>query len=180
MVTPKHNNRAKRFVLEYAKDFNGTRAAIAAGYSPKTAAVKASQLLTKVKVREELERILAKLSEKLELSAERVLRELARLAFLDPRKLFREDGSLKPITELDDDTAAALASMEIERRYEHYAKGQARNTRTVTKIKFADTVRALELLGRHLKLFTDKVEVSRFEGLAERLAAIRKRKNAAG
>jgi phage terminase small subunit len=95
-------------------------------------------------------------------------------------KLFREDGSLKPITELDDDTAAALASMEIERRYEHYAKGQARNTRTVTKIKFADTVRALELLGRHLKLFTDKLEVSRLEGLAERLAEIRKRKNAAG
>jgi phage terminase small subunit len=52
--------------------------------------------------------------QRLDISVDRVLQELARIAFFDPRKLFNHDGSLKDITELDADTAAAIASVEID------------------------------------------------------------------
>ena len=49
---------------------------------------------------------------RMELSAERTMREIARLSYFDPRKLFDETGAPLPITELDDDTAAALAGFQ--------------------------------------------------------------------
>lgn len=54
------------------------------------------------------------MAEKAGLSLERTLKEISRIAYSDPRKLFDEAGNIKPITELDDDTAAALASFEVE------------------------------------------------------------------
>jgi phage terminase small subunit len=93
----------------------------------------------------------------LEISADRVLNEIAKLAFMDPRKFFNADGSPKEITELDDDTAASLAGMEVEEVYE--GRGQDRKfVGHVKKFKLADKGINLERLGKHLKLFTDKVE----------------------
>jgi phage terminase small subunit len=50
---------------------------------------------------------------KLEITSDRVLQEIAKIAFMDPRKFFNSDGSAKQITELDDDTAMELAGMEV-------------------------------------------------------------------
>jgi phage terminase small subunit len=163
------------FIAEYLKDSNGTRAALAAGYSKNGAESTASTLLRNPKVSEVLSKKTASILEKLGLSAEKVLKELMKLAFLDARKFYNDDGSLKLIPELDDDTAAALAGMEIEEAYEHFGKGQAKATGIIKKIKFADKGQNLERLGRHLKLFTDKLEVTETASLAESIRKARER-----
>jgi phage terminase small subunit len=147
--------KEKIFVAEYMIDENGTRAAIAAGYARKSAHVTASRLLKSPKIKAHLVKKEEKRLERLEISADRVLQETARLAFLDPRKLYHPDGRLKQITELDDHTAAAIAGIDVEDVYEdHEYVGQ------VKKIKFADKGANLQRLGNHLKLFTTKVEHS--------------------
>lgn len=97
------------------------------------------------------------------------------MAFLDARRFYAPDGNLIPVTQLDDNTAACLQGIEIEEAYQHFGKGQAKATGVLKKIKFADKGINLERLGRHLKLFTDKVELEVSGSLAERLERIRKR-----
>lgn len=75
--------RERRFVAEYQKDRNGTQAAIRAGYSKKTARRQASRLLTKDHIRAAVEEKLAKVESKLDMSAERIHRELAAMGFIN-------------------------------------------------------------------------------------------------
>jgi phage terminase small subunit len=91
-------------------------------------------------------------AEKLEITHERVLGELAKIAFLDVRKAFNPDGSLKPIDELDDNTAAAIAGLEVAA-----INDDGVTIGTLKKIKLADKISALEKLGRNLGLFNDKL-----------------------
>ena len=102
-----------RFCHEYVIDHNGSQAAIRAGYSSAGASSMGSQLLANLKVKELVQELETKLQGKLEISAERVLLEIARLATFDPRKLYDADGNLIPIHKLDDDTAACVAGIEI-------------------------------------------------------------------
>lgn len=156
MTKPALTPKQQRFVDEYLVDLNATQAAIRAGYSAKTAKSAASRLLTNVNVVAHLQQKNQKRTEKLELSAERVLREVMRLAFFDPRKLFDNAGNPLPIDTLDDDTAAALAGLDIviERTGE---KGD--DYSTVRKYRAADKGAALNQLMRHLGLFNDKLKV---------------------
>lgn len=163
------------FVRQFLATGNATRSAVAAGYAPASAGVTGSKMLRKAKVRAELEKLRAELMAKLEISAERVLQGLAELAFFDPRKFFRPDGSMKPITELDDQTVHALAGMDVEKLFKHFGKGQAEEVGTITKIRLADRGLNLERLGRHFKLFTDKLEVSDSAGIVARLKRARER-----
>lgn len=152
------------FVAEYLIDLNATRAAIAAGYSKSTSQEQGSRLLSNVMVAAEIAKQHGKRLRKLEISADRVLQELAKVAFYNPRKLFDADGRCKPITELDDDTAMAIAGMKTA----HKVTGEDEDGMVVfTEYKLADKLRALELCGRHLKLFTDKLEHSGRVSLAE-------------
>lgn len=164
-LTPKE----QVFVREYLRDANGTRAAVAAGYSEKTAAVAASKLLRKVKVAQELGNLRKKLCDKLEVSAEKVLQGIAELAFFDMRKFFTAAGNLIPIHDLDDQTARALKGCDVEKLFKHFGKGQAEESGTITKIRVADRLEALELLGRHLKMFTDKLEVTDSQEIVKKL-----------
>lgn len=162
------------FVAEYCAHSDGTRAAIAAGYSEKSAKSQASQLLNNPKIAARISNKTQKIVNKLEISAERVLQELAKLAFLDPRSFFDSTGALIPITELDSSVAACLSGMEVEELFEGRGENRQHIGR-VKKIKFADKGQNLERLGRHLKLFTDKfeAEVNDKRGSAdERIAAI--------
>lgn len=161
--------RQRMFVAEYLVDMNATRAAIAAGYSKRGASVRGTELLALRKISDVIAEKTGKRLGKLEISADRVLQELAKLAFLDPRKFYNADGSLKSVLDLDPDSAAALAGMEIEEAYEHFGKGQAKPIGQLKKIKFADKGQNLERLGRHLKLFTDQIQVTGLESLAERI-----------
>ncbi|MFM9917854.1 MAG: terminase small subunit, partial [Rhizobacter sp.] len=116
--------RQAAFVAEYVKDFNGRQAAIRAGYSAKTAEQAASRLLRAVKVKHALapqrEQRVAEHAEainRMELSVDRTKLEIARIAYFDPRKLFGQDGRPLNITELDDDTAAVVAGLDVVEEY---------------------------------------------------------------
>lgn len=154
-LTPKQ----KRFCDEYLIDLNATQAAIRAGYSKKTARFIATENLTKPNIQAYLEKRMRKREERTEITQDRVLKEFAKIAFLDPRNFFNEDGSPKKMNELDNDTAAALAGMDVLEEYEGY--GDARIFVGYTKkYKIADKLKALESLGRHLGLFNDKTEIT--------------------
>jgi phage terminase small subunit len=163
------------FIREYLVDGNGARAAEAAGYGKRSAAVTASRLLRNVKVREKLGGLTSKCLEKLEITAEKVLQGLAELAFFDPRKMFNEDGSMKKITDMDDATVHALAGMDVEKLFKHFGKGQAEEVGTITKVRLADRGLNLERLGRHFKLFTDKFEVTDGAAILARIQKGRER-----
>lgn len=118
------------FVESYfANGENGTQAAITAGFAPKSAGVTAAKLLKDPRVIVEIANRRVELIANLELSTERTLKEVSRLAFCDPRKLIDENGRLKSLHELDDDTAAAIASVEVDKdggiKYKFWDKNSA-------------------------------------------------------
>jgi phage terminase small subunit len=156
------NPQQQKFVQAYMKagDGNATAAAIKAGYSKKTAYAQGSRLLKHVEVRKALEGPIKKASDKLELTAERVLQELSRLAFFDIRKLVDNTGRPKALSELDDDTAAAIVGLDVV----NVGSEQAGGVGEVLKFKIADKKGALDLSMRYLKLLTDKVEVTGKDG----------------
>lgn len=111
-----------RFCDEYLIDFNGTRAAIATGYSKKTAAQQASRLLNNVKVQEYLSKKKKAAANKLEATYERTMEEIARIALFDPIGLYDEDGALLPIHSMDANTRAALSTIEVTEEYEGHGE----------------------------------------------------------
>lgn len=145
-LTPKQS----RFVAEYLKDCNGTQAAIRAGYSKRTANEQASRLLAKANIRGELDKRLLRISSKIEVTAERVLLERSRLAFFDVRKLLDSTGRPLPINELDDDTAAAIAGIDVAN-----VGNELMGIGEVLKIKMADKNASLTALEKHLGLYKD-------------------------
>ena len=109
-----------KFVAEYLISGNATQAALAAGYSAKTAHVIGQENLKKPVIASLLAakntEIAARQDERLaamELTKERVQREIARIAFFDPRKMFAQDGTPLAITELDDDTASCIVGLDV-------------------------------------------------------------------
>lgn len=141
------------FVCEYLIDFNATRAAIAAGFEAASAHVQGSRLLRNAKVAAAIADAQARLAQKYEITVERTTRKLAEIAYGDIRELYDEDGSLLPLHRMTEEARTMLAGLDVET-----SDGPGR-VRTVThKPKMADRVRALELVGRYQKLFTDRVE----------------------
>jgi phage terminase small subunit len=160
----KSDQKLAVFVAEYLIDRNGTRAATAAGYSKKSAHVTASRLLRNPKVIGMIEAETSKRLDRLEITADRILQEAAKLAFFDPRNLFNQDGTPKHITELDANTAACVAGLEVEELYE--GRGEARaKVGIVHRIKLVDKRASVELLGRNHKLWTDRMELDDLSGL---------------
>lgn len=159
-MTPKQ----ERFVQEYLIDLNATQAAIRAGYSEKTANEQGARLLANVSVRSAVEEAKADRAERTHITQDRVLQELARIAFFDLRKLYREDGSLKAMHELDDDAAAVLAGVDVVETKGNAAVGGEDGIRHVPeyvkKVKIPDKVGALGLAMRHLGMLKDKTELS--------------------
>lgn len=155
-MTPKQ----QRFVEEYMVDLNGTQAAIRAGYSAKTANEIGSRLLTNVNVALALQKAMKERQNRTQITADRVLQELARLAFSDLRRAFNEDGSLKLPQEWDDDTAAAMAGVDTQTTSVSAGDEEAPLSLTTKKIKVFDKGAALTLAMRHLGMLNDKLEVT--------------------
>lgn len=140
-LTPKQ----MRFVDEYMVDFNATQAAIRAGYKAKTAHVIGAENLRKPKIAEEIARRQKDLQRRTEVSQDRVVKELARIAFAD--------ASVVCVTDFDnltDDQRAAIQGI--------------RPTNFGWEIKLCDKIKALELLGRHIGMFNDKLSLSGADG----------------
>jgi phage terminase small subunit len=154
LLTPQQ----ERFCLEYLKDLNSLQAAVRAGYSARTARAQGSRLLTYVAVKARIAVLQADVAAKAGITAQRVLEEIGRLAFSDVRKLFGENGSLRKITELSDAEAAAISSVETVEEFA--GKGASREFIGYTKkLRLWDKKGALELLGKYLSMFSERVDV---------------------
>ena len=79
------NRKTQRFVAEYLKDLNGTQAAIRAGYAPSAARARASKMLSNVVVAEAIREAQTEILRSSQVTVERIVRELALIAFFDPR-----------------------------------------------------------------------------------------------
>lgn len=113
-----------------------------------------------------------------EISVGRVLAEYGKLAFLDIRKAFNETGDLKPISEMDDATAAAVSGLEFEEVFEMQGSGADRervHVGRIHKLKLTDKRGALDSIAKHLGMFAksadgddlNQVTVKRLIGVAE-------------
>lgn len=146
-------DKQRRFVEEYLVDLNATQAAVRAGYSPRTASRTGHENLKKPEIAQEVARLQAERSERTEITADRVVQELARLAFSDLRDVAKWSGTeitLQGSAELSGDAAAAVSEV----KYTSFGLG----------IKLHSKPQALKLLGDHLGMFVQKVEHSGPDG----------------
>lgn len=164
--------KQRAFVREYLIDLNASQAALRAGYSEKSAHVEGTRLLKNAKVAAAVSAAMDLRAKRTEVTADRVLKELAKIGFSDIRKAVKWQTSL--ITEednpdggdvavvknivtnnvqlvasedIDDDTAAAIAEI-------------SQNAQGGLKIKLHDKRAALVDMGKHLGMFIEKVEHS--------------------
>lgn len=156
-MSDKLSKKQEQFCREYLVDLNATQAAIRAGYSKKTAKSQGNRLMTDVDIQARVQSLMDERVERTNVTADNVLREIARLGFSDMRELFDDEGNVRPLTELSDDAAAAIQGADI---VTSRIGDDGDTTVTTSKIKLADKKAALELLGKHLKLFKDQHELS--------------------
>ena len=144
------------FVDEYLVDLNATRAAVRAGYTPKSAAKHSYRLLAKPRINAAVAARMAERARRVQMSQDRVLREVASLAFSDLRRAFAADGALLPVQAWPEELAAAVASVKVRE-----VKGDdGVVVAEVKEIRFWDKGRALDLAARHLGMLRDRLEVS--------------------
>lgn len=155
--------KQQRFVEEYLIDCNATKAAARAGYSQKTAHRIGAENMQKPAIKKAIADAQAQLSEVTNISAQRVIKEVARIALFDVRKLFDADGMPLPVNLLDDDTAAAIGGIKtVTIGNTESGLGEIR------EYKVTDKGQALEKLMKHLGLY-EKDNEQKNQGLAESL-----------
>lgn len=164
------------FVLEYMIDLNGTQAAIRAGFDPNTAAQAAAKMMKRGHVKNAISHALAARSRRTGVNADRVIREAAKVAFGDPRVLFREDGALRAPTDYNEDDAAMIEGIKTRRIVEVGKDGEMVPVE-IQEVKLVSKLSALTLLAKHLGLLTDKIDVN-VTSLATRLDEAFKRTGA--
>jgi phage terminase small subunit len=159
MADPELSPMQAAFVREYLVDLNATKAAIRAGYSAHTAQEQSSRLLSKVIIINAVQKAQQKRTARVEVTADRVLMELSRLAFGDARAIFTANNELKSPADWPDELAAAISGVEVVT----VSKGEGA-VEYVSKVKFWDKGRALELLARHLGMLNDKLSLGTQDG----------------
>lgn len=148
----KLTKKQELFVAEYLIDLNATKAAERAGYSKKTAQEQSSRLLSNVMVAAAIAEKQKGRAKRLEITADRILQELAKLAFYDPGEMLEDDGSMKQVKDIDPNTRMAIAGLEVTELFE--GTGDQKHAYGISKkIKLADKRSALVDLGKHMKLF---------------------------
>ena len=144
--------KQKRFCDEYLIDLNATQAAIRAGDSPNTANEQGARLLANVSVQEIIAKAMAERSKRTGISQDRVIQELARIAFVNPQNVVNpKDASVK--VDATEDDLACIQSVKVKTTDGVKGKSVER------EVRLNDKMKALELLGKHLGMFKDKLEV---------------------
>lgn len=142
--------KQKLFVEEYLIDLNATQAAIRAGYSPDTAGQIGEQNLKKLEIKTHIDKAIAERSRRTGISQDRVLRELAKIAFVNAADVINtEDATIKADANVDD--TAAIQSVKVK----SFGEGGIER-----EIKMADKLKALELLGKHLGMYQNNLSVT--------------------
>ena len=146
----KLTKKQKLFIDEYLIDLNATQAAIRAGYSVESARDIGCENLTKPNIQQVIAERMAERSRRTGVNADRVVAELAKIAFVNAEDVIdAETATIKPNAARED--TAAIQSVKVKVFGEDGLERE---------IKMADKLKALELLGKHLGMFKDKVELS--------------------
>ncbi len=146
--------RRAAFVREFLVDGNATQAAIRAGYSPRSAVHSAKRLLRMPAITEAIAKAQAEAAKRNEITVDRVLQELSRIAFHDPSKIVtvskRQAVRITPTEDLDEDSRRCVESV-----------GESQHG---LRIKLLDKTKALELLGKYLDMWVDRHEITGDDG----------------
>lgn len=152
--TTRLTDKQRHFVLEYLVDHNGARAAIAAGYSEKGAAVAANKLMRNPLVKRLIGKLQRETQEKFQIEREEILKHLAACAMRDGKDFVNEDGMLivDRINDLPDRVTCAIDS--IKQRVRRYTGEDGIEVVEVeTDLKLASKLGAIEMAMRHKGLF---------------------------
>lgn len=149
------NPKQRAFCLQYLVDFNATQSAIRAGYSKKTAYSIGWELLKKPEIQDFINKTKERTSNKLEITRERTMREIGRIAFQDSKQFFDSEGNILPIHEMSDDAAACIAGFEVEELFDNLMSKIKVRTGTLKKLRRYDKTKALEMLAKHFNIFSD-------------------------
>lgn len=148
----KLTEKQKRFVDEYLIDLNATQAAIRAGYSPKTAQEIGSQNLSKLMVQDAIAKEMAERSKRTGVNQDRIVLELAKIAFVKLTDIVDNTGKIK--SSASDDDLSCIESMK-------YKKSESDSGSSVEReVKISPKLKGLELLGKHLGMWNDKLDVN--------------------
>ena len=172
--TSELNTQEETFCREYLIDCSATRAAIRAGYSKASAHSQGCRMLQRKPIRDYIAKLVKEKSTKQGLSVDLVLSRLLEIGTVDIAEAFDKKGRLKNIHDIPEEVRRAISGVDVEQLYEGSGKDRFESG-VVVKLKFWDKNKALENLGRYLKLFVDKVEIKDGSGLAEKLAKARGR-----
>ena len=133
-------------------DLNATQAAIRAGYSAKTAQEQGSQNLSKLMVQQAIAEQMADRSRRTGVNQDRIVLELARIAFAKITDIVDSEGKIKSMA--TDDDLACIESVK-------YKGSESETSSSVEReVKLSSKLKALELLGKHLGMWNDKLDVN--------------------
>lgn len=144
--------KQKAFVEEYLIDLNATQAAIRAGYSPDTSNEQGARLLANVSVKDAIEKALAERSRRTGINQDLVIRELCRIARVNIMDIIDEDCEIRSSATEDD--LACIESVKVKASDNQFGSSTEREVKVASKLK------ALELLGKHLGMWNDKLNVN--------------------
>lgn len=156
---------------------NQTQAAIDAGFSPNTAAVKASVMMRDERIQKRIADLMEERNKRNRVSADYVLMRLVEIDQMDVIDILDDEGGLKPISQWPKVWRTSLSAMDINRIRMAGKDDEDDIESTLQKIKWPDKVKNLELIGKHVdvKAFKERLEVSGTVTIADRMAAARRR-----
>ena len=149
-------------VNEYLVDLNQTRACIAAGYDKVNIGPFAGELFSRPHIDAAVQTAMYWRAQRLRLSQDRVIEEIACPALVDPITMFDEDGSLLEIPDMPESTRRAIASVKVRT-----VKKSGGATETTTEIRFSPKTEALTALGKHLGMWRTKFDLPDLKELSD-------------
>ena len=166
---------------------NQRQAAIDAGFSPNTAAAKASVMMRDERIQKRIAELMEERNKRMRVSADYVLQRLVEIDQMDVLDILNDDGGMKPIAEWPKVWRTSLSAMDIATIKTTQASLQKENGEAdlsvedvehiLKKVKWPDKVKNLELIGKHVDVnaFKERVDVNVNFTIADRMAAARKR-----
>lgn len=164
------------YAQEYTKcPENQTQAAINAGFSPNTAAVKASVMMRDERIQKRIAELMEERNKRLRVSADYVLLRLVEVDQMDVIDILNDDGTLKPIREWPKIWRTTLSGFDLSSTIMNMDETSIETI--LKKIKWPDKVKNLELIGKHVDVnaFKKRLEVSGTVTIADRMAKARRR-----
>lgn len=165
-------DKQRRFLIQYLLNgYNVSKAGEGAGYKDTSNWSTCYQFLKRPEVRNFIKAFELEQQRKFQIDHDTVIQELAAIAFLDPLDLLSEDGSVRRLRDIPVHARKAIAGMKIKELFDRDGDlvGMMKDLKLVNKDK------AIELLGKNLKLWVDKVEHSVNDDLAQAILDARSR-----